>query len=342
MHFFAAFFATVALILPTFAILSGRYIVMLKSTNATQSLTNKGIPLKACYKIINGCTGTFTHEQIKTLQANPNVEGIYKDGIVKVAAIQTGTTWGLARLSSKHKLKEQDPLYALTQTDFDGRAKWGATFGEYPDRDETGHGTHVAGIIASKTVGVAKQAHIIAVKVVGGDNDIWGLDYVYMLSYASLKLGRRSVVNMSLGYPASKPIHDALAKLTNQVVLVAAAGNKAERASILSPANSQSVITVAASNISDCQTSFSNWGRSVNIFAPGENIVSLGIEDSRAFSLSSGTSMAAAHVSGLAAAFLTWKMYTTAQMHNQLAKYALKNVISGIKDRKLMFYTHVT
>ena len=48
-------------------------------------------------------------------------------------------------------------------------------------------------------------------------------------------------------------------------------------ASTRSPAREPTVFTVGASNISDARASFSNWGAVVNIFAPGQDIISLGI-----------------------------------------------------------------
>ncbi|KAG6900417.1 hypothetical protein C0995_003689 [Termitomyces sp. Mi166 len=332
MYFSAAFFASIALVFPTFAIsnhlvnvtksagiTNGGYIVTFKSNNATLSFANGNVKVH-CYKIINGCTGKFIDKDIQELQANPNVEGIYEDIAGNGAVYQTNATWGLARLSSKEKLEYWNiiatnftfnyypsagqgvDIYVIdlgvyvNHTDFGGRARWGKTFGEYPDIDGHGHGTHCAAIAAGTTYGVAKHANIIAVKVIderlhGWVSDmIYGLDYVYESVKAS---GKPSIVSASLTWDAFLPLDRAVAKLTAEnILLFAAAGNDATDASLFSPGRAPSAITVAASNITDYQTAKSNYGPAVDLFAPGENIVSAWIGNEKATQVISGTSMA--------------------------------------------------
>ncbi|KAG6871812.1 hypothetical protein C0995_016236, partial [Termitomyces sp. Mi166 len=224
----------------------------------------------------------------------------------------------------------------LIQTEFGGRARWGATFGGYPDVDDNGHGTHCAGTAASTTYGVAKQANIIAVKVLdhtghGNDSDlIFGLEYIQKSAKAS---GRPSIASLSLiSEHASKPIDDAIASLTKaNIIVVVIAGNNATDARRFSPARAPSAITVGASDIADEQASFSNYGPAVDILAPGVNIISTWIgninvvsETTQATKIETGTSMAVPHISGLAATFLTFGKFTPAAMKEYLAYLALK------------------
>ncbi|KAG6872006.1 hypothetical protein C0995_013988 [Termitomyces sp. Mi166 len=255
MYFSAALFASIALVFPTFAIsnhlvnvtrsagiTNGEYIVTFKSNNATLSFANENVKVH-CYKIIDGCTGKFTDKDIEKLQANPNVEGIYEDIAGNGAVYQTNATWGLARLSSAKKLEYWNiiatnftfnylpsagqgvDIYVIdsgvyvNHTDFGGRARWGKTFGKYPDIDDNGHGTHSAGT----TYGVAKHANIIAVKVLDknlygwASNMLRGLDYIYESAKAS---GRPSVVSSSLTWNILLPLDRAVAKLTHDYILV--------------------------------------------------------------------------------------------------------------------------
>ncbi|KAJ9061991.1 hypothetical protein DSO57_1015416 [Entomophthora muscae] len=82
-------------------------------------------------------------------------------------------------------------------------------------------------------------------------------------------------------------------------VVVVAAGNTNVNACDISPASEPSAITVGASTLDDKRAYFSNWGRCLDVYAPGENIVSL--SNNGGESSESGTSMAAGYVLGLVA-----------------------------------------
>lgn len=102
--------------------------------------------------------------------------------------------------------------------EFEGRASWGKTVPENDeDEDGNGHGTHCAGTIASSKYGVAKGAHVIAVKVLGSNGSgtmsdvIAGVDFASKSAQAKMAAAKRefattgrtkhkgSVSNMSLG-----------------------------------------------------------------------------------------------------------------------------------------------
>ena len=96
----------------------------------------------------------------------------------------------------------------IKHVEFEGRARWGKTIpANNVDDDQNGHGTHVAGIVASRKYGVAKKANVIAVKVLGSDGSgtlsdvIAGI--VWAVEAAKAAHGRAhhkgSVANMSLG-----------------------------------------------------------------------------------------------------------------------------------------------
>jgi subtilisin family serine protease len=126
-----------------------------------------------------------------------------------------------------------------------------------------------------------------------------------------MRYGRRpGVVNMSLGYGDVQTVRDAAEKLVSAGFFVAAAagnGNFAgtpENACLQSPAGAPSVMTVGATTSSDNESSFSNYGRCVDILAPGSSVVSLGIGSYTATSTRSGTSMATPHVAGVGAQYL--------------------------------------
>jgi len=177
-------------------------------------------------------------------------------------------------------------------------------------RDDHGHGTHVAGTAAGASYGVAPAAKIAAVKVLnsqGSGKASW--------CYAALDLAvghhvHNNVVAVALlGVGASNreaSFKDAVDMAVNAgVTVVVAAGNNNQDACNYAPAFVPSAITVGASTSEDERAGFSNWGEGkgscVNIWAPGDDILSSGKDTDTSWSTLSGTSMAAAHVAGAAA-----------------------------------------
>ncbi|KAL5632664.1 hypothetical protein ACGC1H_005570 [Rhizoctonia solani] len=318
------------------------------------------------YDFMNGFSAELDDDDLKELTQSPDVEMIVPDSIVYPhagALVQKDATWGLGRVSSKTKLPagssadrlnynfERLPspagvdVYVLDtgvnihHVDFGGRAHWGKTFGPYRNQDGHGHGTHVAGTVAGKRWGVAKAASIIAVKVLSDEGPGKTSDIVAGINWAVAEVkrkGRPSVINMSLGGPANDAMDRAAAKaIAAGVHVVVSAGNDNVDAKNTSPARVPVVITVGATSITDerwvwSKTSGSNFGKSVDIFAPGDRITSAGMTNSGA-TIKTGTSMAAPHVAGLIAYLLAIEgRRTPANMLARVKHLAPDGVLRGI------------
>ncbi|KAJ2924777.1 hypothetical protein H1R20_g12310, partial [Candolleomyces eurysporus] len=226
----------------------------------------------------------------------------------------------------------------VEHTDFGGRAKWAKkpVFGPYVQIDGNGHGTHVAATAAGTRYGVAKGATVYGIKVLsdvglGLTSDI--ISAMNWVATESKDSGRPTVVNLSLGGEASPAMDDATRGLVKVGVHVAvAAGNDGVDAEGTSPAHVREAITVGASTISDSKASFSNVGDAIDVFAPGEDIISahfLLLNDGHQ-SLS-GTSMASPHIAGLIAYFIgRGGNVSPADMEIKLKNLALKGVLGGV------------
>ncbi|KAI8652524.1 hypothetical protein NCS57_01316600 [Fusarium keratoplasticum] len=198
----------------------------------------------------------------------------------------------------------------INHSEFQGRAIAGHSVFPGAHVDTNGHGTHVAGTIAGKTYGVAKKAQIISVKVFQGRESstsatLEGFNWA-VNDIVSKKRAGRSVINLSLGGPASQAWTAAIASAYKSGILaVVAAGNGDEDGNPLpasgqSPANAPNALTVGAIDSNWNPTYFTNYGPEVDIMAPGDRIESAGIGSPNAIKVMSGTSMACPHVAGLA------------------------------------------
>lgn len=177
--------------------------------------------------------------------------------------------------------------------------------------DCNGHGTHVAGTIgardnASDTVGMAPGVKLVGVKVLGCDGTgttaiaIKGLDWVVANAI------RPAVANISLTSSPSKMFDDAVRRVAAAgIVISVSAGNDRTDACTESPTRvgggTEGVLVVAAHDENFAEPGFSNFGRCVDLWAPGVNVVST--RNGGGQLTLSGTSMAAPHVAGAAAVY---------------------------------------
>lgn len=177
-------------------------------------------------------------------------------------------------------------------------------------QDDQGHGTHVAGIIAADTnngkgvSGVSWGAKIMPVKVLGSDGSGNDFDIAKGIIYAADNGAK--VINLSIGGPwYSSTLADAVYYAYSKgVIVVAAAGNDGDN-TINYPAGYDNVIGVAATDQNDKRASFSNYNSTVDVSAPGVEILSTYYDGSHSYAYMSGTSMATPHAAGFAAVLLS-------------------------------------
>jgi aqualysin 1 len=180
------------------------------------------------------------------------------------------------------------------------------------NKDCHGHGTHVAGTVGAKdntedVVGVAPGLPLTGVKVLGcggygsSSSVIKGVDWV------TANADKPAVANMSLSGGAIQAVDDAVVRSANKGIFYAvAAGNSGNNACNYSPARAgthDGVMTVAATNGKDKETSWSNYGNCVDVWAPGASILST--RRGGGVTLMTGTSMASPHGAGGGALFLS-------------------------------------
>jgi subtilisin family serine protease len=198
---------------------------------------------------------------------------------------------------------------------------WDFAYGDKDPRDLYGHGTHVAGTIAAVgnnslgVIGVAPEALILPAKGLGDTGSGFSSQLAQAIVYAAVN--GADVINNSWGCastcPSNPVAEDAVRTATGLgAVVVFSAGNNGGDVGERSPARMDEVIAVAATTPADEAAPFSNFGTRLDLSAPGTGILSTWTQGR--YQTMDGTSMAAPHVSGLAALVLARDASLTPQM----------------------------
>ena len=314
---------------------------------------------------LKGYSAVMTEADAVKLSEDPRVKFVEEDGVVESQTTQTDATWGIARIDQREYVSVLDTNYnydasgrgvsvyvldtrvLTTHPDFEGRAVDAYDYfnDSTPVSNCSAHGTHVAGTIASRTYGVAKNATIYSVAVLPCSGLGTSSSVIAGLNWVSSHATRPAVVNMSLASGVSSAIEGAVQNLINSgITNVSAAGNYNADACNYSPGRMADVINVGATNNGDLRDTNSDFGRCVDIFAPGVGILSTWNTASQYSGTLSGTSTAAPHVAGAAAIYLEANPTASPQ---QVASYLTGQATSGILSNigtgspNLLLYSYV-
>ncbi|MFI5733197.1 S8 family serine peptidase [Kribbella sp. NPDC051587] len=292
--------------------------------------------------------------QAKKLANDPAVAEVRQSGQASIGGTQNNPpNWGLDRIDQRDRPLDSKYTYPnegsgvtayivdtgirYTHQEFEGRAKFGADFFATPNdgNDCNNHGTHVSGILAGKTRGVAKKANLVSVRILGCDGKGEDVDLISAAEWVTKNAVKPAVVNLSV-YTDDKDIAVSAIKasIDSGVQWSLITGNNGGNACNYGPGGQiPSALQVANATSSDTRAGDSNAGSCMDLFAPGSGIDSSFRGSDSSYGQLSGTSMAAPHVAGAMALRLSEAPSSTpAQLHQWIMDNASTGKMSGLSS----------
>lgn len=288
-----------------------------------------------------------SEEALRAIHSRPDVDFIEPDRRVYAANDQFEPSWGLDRITQRDLPLNSVYTYNSTgkgvtayvidgginydHEEFGGRA--GSGFSAFDDdgSDCSGHGTSVASIIGGKQLGVAKEVDLVSVKVLDCDGSGTVSTLYQGIEWVTNNASSPAVANVSIITSANSTLDDAIRKsIESGVTYVAAAGNNGRNAGFYSPARVSEVLTVGSTNDNDEKVSNSNFGNSLDVFAPGHRIPSARYDNNSGTRNMTGTSAASPHVAGAVALFLQENSNASpSEAHSFIRGQATKGIVSN-------------
>jgi len=254
----------------------------------------------------------------------PNKE-VHLNDFVAMEDIQDGAPWGLDRIDQRqlpldnlfHYFQSAgsnvdvyviDTGIYLEHLEFGGRAVFGINIIDQDNTDCNGHGTSVAGVAGGRTYGVAKKATLVSVKTMGCSGSgtiaavVAGINFVTK-QYVDTQ--RPSVATLAIGASRNQLLDEAVkGSVAIGVNYAVPGGSAGADACNYSPSGIEEALVAASSTQDDRRSSYSSWGKCIDVFAPGDSIVTAyigSINETRSFT---GTTWPSAFVAGVVAVHL--------------------------------------
>ncbi|MCF6410094.1 S8 family peptidase [Pseudalkalibacillus salsuginis] len=296
------------------------YIVTFKNQIDTEMIHSVGGTVDQKYESIDAASVYLSDEALSELRKKTEILFIEENSPVKTDGqiIDWGYHFIIPEPARSSNFTGKGIKIAVMDTGIDQshpdlKVAGGTSFinEESHYNDLNGHGTHVAGIISAEqntigTLGVAPEASVYAVKVLDKDGNGSQASVISGLEWAIKN--DIDIINLSLTSPqgsyALKTMMDHVYE--KGILIVAASGNGTQHTSGLDnvhyPARYDSVIAVGSINKDKKRSSFTRYGPTLELSAPGHEIISSFIGGK--YTVNSGTSMAAPHVAGALALYM--------------------------------------
>ncbi len=297
-----------------------------------------------------GFSATLPAAAAAALARDPSIRRIQEDRLVWTAGSVAASAWGVDRVDQPDlpldgnygfaasgrgvNIYVLDTGIRITHREFAGGRATHAFdiigWDGFGADDCHGHGTHVAGTAAGSTHGIAKDATVHAVRVLECDGFAYSSEILWGIDWVTANHVKPAIASMSLtSYPDDMMDGMVRDSIAAGVIYVVAAANHGGNACDWSPGRVTEALTVGATDATDANWAYSNWGPCVDLFAPGVAVPSSVKNGDDVYEAWTGTSMATPHVTGTAALYLQqYPGATQAEVHAAIVGNATANTLA--------------